>query len=206
MKRLSNTVLLASMVLSMGATDALAQRAGRTRGPARPRQVQQQQVAHPQAPAQWSRAYQRVAMYRSMQTQSIHWRTTPPMYLVANNDSVHFVQTRQSNYEKDITHAFDVSNLGASGVLDVTALLPVSAHTGQAEQFAKTNQYNMVIRHADGTVETLAKTPSTGLVTEKTLSIHLKPGRTLLQFWAEGSGGVGGYRAGREIELNWDGK
>jgi len=195
-------------VLSMAATDALAQRAGRAR-PARPRQLQQQQVAHPgqqQAPGQWSRAYQRLVMYRSMQTQSIQWRTTPPMYLVANSDSVHFVQTRQSNYEKDITHAFDVSNLGASGVLDVTALLPVSAHTGQAEQFAKTNQYNIVIRHADGTVENLAKTPSSGLVTEKTLSIQLKPGRTLLQFWADGSGGVGGYRAGREIELNWDGK
>jgi hypothetical protein len=115
------------------------------------------------------------------------------------------MQTRQSSYKQGITARFEVTGL-RGGSFPVTALLPVSGHVGQAEaaQYARSNVYNVEVEYADGTTETMTVN-ATGYVTEKTLDLKLKKGTNYVRFHAEGSGGVGGFRSGREIELEYDG-
>ena len=210
-------LLIASVMVSMGASDAFAGRAaarGNTRNTAR--QTQQRQartrtrVRTPQRQQQRSQASSRakveVAMYKQVMNNAIAQNATPPFFLVANKDGVKMSQTRQGNYKKNVTPAYKVDGLAKSGELSLTALLPVSAHTGQAQQFAKSNKYNITVTHADGTVQKINKVASTGLITEKSLNLKLKPGKTVVNMWPDGSAGVGGFKAGREIELNWSGK
>ena len=205
-------------MFSMGATDALANR-GRTRTTSNSNTAQQRnqqrnrtrtRVRTPQrqrsnSSAVSARAQQQIQFSKIMLSQSISQNATPPFLLVPNKDSVTMTQTRGAHYKNGITAAHSVSGLPASGELNLTGLLPVSAHTGQAQQFAKSNVYNVIITHADGTTQNLGKIKSTGLVTEHGMKLNLKPGKTIVQFWPDGSGGVGGYKAGREIELNWSG-
>ena len=212
-------LLVASVLVSMGAADAMAQ-GGRTatRSNSSATQQRQQQrtrtvnrarpvVRQQRTATQSAAAKVNVAMYKQVMNNAIKQQATPPFFLVANKDGHALTQTRQGNYKKSITPAYTVSGLSASGSMSLTALLPVSAHTGQAEQFAKSNTYSMVVKHADGTVQKLAKVSSTGLVTEKALNLKLKPGKTIVQMWPDGSPlRVDGFKAGREIELNWSGK
>lgn len=146
-----------------------------------------------------------VQAYKSSMESSIMAKATPPFALVPSGGAT-MTQTRSAHYKENRTAAFNVSG-AKGGKLSLTALLPVSGHVGvsQAQGYAKSNQYNLVIKHGDGSVERLPKVKSTGLVTEKPLNLQLKPGKTTIQFWADGSAGVGGYKAGREIELNWSG-
>ncbi|MBT8493975.1 MAG: hypothetical protein KJO07_13055 [Deltaproteobacteria bacterium] len=208
-------LLIASVMVSMGASDAFAgrgaargtrtntaqqsqQRQARTRTRVRTPQRQQRTQAS-------SRAKVEVAMYKQVMNNAIAQKATPPFFLVANKDGVKMTQTRQGNYKKNVTPAYKVDGLSKSGDFSVTALLPVSAHTGQAQQFAKSNKYNITVTHADGTVQKINKISSTGLVTEKALNLKLKPGKTVVNMWPDGSAGVAGFKAGREIELNWSG-
>ena len=215
-------LLIASVMVSMGASDAFAgrgtnrapvrsvsqQRANRSRARQAPRQPRQQRLQQQQQRVSQNgisaHVKNTIASYKDyMVNQAIANNATPPFFLIPHSATMS--QTRQGDYKKSITPAYSVSN-ASGGKLDVTALLPVSAHTGQAQQFAKSNQYNITITHADGTRETIPKVASTGLVTEKVLSIQLKPGKTVVNFWPDGSGGVGGFKAGREIELNYGGQ
>lgn len=134
--------------------------------------------------------------------------TTPFLELVQVNKTVKLKQTAFADYDKGTFSKFNVTGLGAEGTMDLVALLPVSGHVGLAEakQYAASNQYNITITHADGTNQQVGKTTSTGFVTEKQIGLKLKPGTTRIEFWADGSAGVGGYTAGRRIEFTWDGK
>jgi hypothetical protein len=134
-------------------------------------------------------------------------KDTPPMALINASPHAQVTQSAYFDYYGGVTAKYRVTGLGAGGQLDLVALLPVSGHVGlqAAENYARTNQYNVVITHADGTRQTLPKVAATGFVTEHALSLNLKPGKTIVQFWPDGSGGVGGYQTGREIEFHWDG-
>lgn len=114
---------------------------------------------------------------------------------------------RNGNYKKGITPTFKASKLGANGKLDMMMLLPTSGHNGQANarKWAVTSEYNIKITHADGTIQNLGKVKSLAYVTEHGMSINLKKGKTTIQMWPDGSAGVAGYRAGREMEIHWDG-
>jgi hypothetical protein len=140
-----------------------------------------------------------------MMEGSIFQNATPPFAIIHMNDGARVRQTRQSSYKQGITARFEVSGL-AGGAFPVTALLPVSGHVGQAEaaRYARTNVYSVEIEYADGTSETM-RVNATGYVTEKLLDLKLKKGTNFVRFFPEGSGGVGGFRSGREIELEWDG-
>lgn len=150
-------------------------------------------------------ARQEIAAYAQMMEGSIYQNATPPFALIHMNAGATVRQTRQSSYKKGITARFEVSGL-AGGSFPVTALLPVSGHVGQAEaaRYARTNVYSVEIEYADGTTETM-RVNSTGYVTEKLLDLKLKKGTNYVRFSPEGSAGVGGFRSGREIELEYDG-
>jgi hypothetical protein len=143
---------------------------------------------------------------RSME-HSIKNGATPFLEIVPARAGVRMRQTSWPNYKTGEIARFEVSGLDKSGKLDLVALLPVSGHVGRAEadRYAKSNQYNLVVTHADGTRQALPKVASTGYVTQKDLGLSLKPGKTSIEFWADGSAGVGGYVAGRRIELSWNG-
>ena len=152
-----------------------------------------------------SQARAEIAAYSQMMEGSIFQNATPPFALIHMSAGHTMRQTRQSSYKQGITARFQVSGL-AGGSFPVTALFPVSGHVGQAEAatYARTNVYNVEVEYADGTTETM-RVNSTGYVTEHALDLKLKKGTNFVRFFAEGSGGVGGFRSGREIELEYDG-
>lgn len=231
MKTLSRTVLFAAALLALSpAADASrstraasntttssssARRPGRVvRALLRPFQrvrvamPQQQQLGRQAAARGGTRPEARgeIDAYAQMMEGSILGNATPPFTLIHMNAGARVRQTRQSSYKQGTTARFAVSGL-AGGSFPVTALLPVSGHVGQAEaaRYARTNVYSVEIEYADGTSETL-RVNSTGLVTEKLLDLKLKKGTNYVRFHPEGSGGVGGFRSGREIELEYDGQ
>ena len=230
MKTLTRTLLLGAAILSLSpaaeasrfarpaATRTATTSTGSARRPARVirtllrpfqrvRTVSPQQQLGRQAARSGARpeARQEVAAYSQMMEGSIFQNATPPFALIHMNAGARVRQTRQSSYKQGITARFEVSGL-AGGSFPVTALLPVSGHVGQAEaaRYARSNVYSVEIEYADGTSETM-RVNATGYVTEKLLDLKLKKGTNFVRFYPEGSGGVGGFRSGREIELEYDG-
>jgi hypothetical protein len=85
--------------------------------------------------------------------------------------------------------------------LPIAVMLPVSGHTGQADEFAKSNIYELRIKQAGGKVVNLPNIKSNGLVTEAGMVLPLKKGLNVLTFWPKGSLGVGGFEKGRTLEI-----
>jgi hypothetical protein len=150
-------------------------------------------------------ARQEIDGYAQLMVGSILSHATPPFALVHMTAGHRVRRARQSSYRKGITARFEVGGL-RGGSFPVTALLPVSGHVGQAEaaRGARTNVYSVEIEYADGTRETM-RVNATGLVTDALLDLKLEKGTNYVRFHPEGSGGVGGFRSGREIELAYDG-
>jgi hypothetical protein len=201
----------------MAVSTAEAQRASRTRQRTRTVRARPAAQVRPAARAQrnarqavqlGSMAKQRAQIMSSMMEGAIRQNATPAMQVMARKDKVQLTQYESPHYKQNRTAKFRVSGLGKSGSLDLVALLPVSGHVGlpNAQKWAKSNKYNVVITHADGTRQTLPKVSSTGFVTMTGMNLKLKKGKTVIQAWADGSAGVGGYKAGREVEIHWDGK
>jgi hypothetical protein len=73
------------------------------------------------------------------------------------------------------------------------------------EARAKDNRYVVQVTHADGRVEKMTGIEARGaLSTAQDISIRgMKPGKTILEAWPEGSAGVGGYVEGRRLEITW---
>ncbi len=228
MKTITRIVLLSAALLSVSpaadaapftrsprpavrTTSSQARRPGRVmrflsralRPQARTSQLGRQTMARPDGLRSQARA--EIAAYSQMMEGSIFQNATPPFALIHMSAGHTMRQTRQSSYKQGITARFQVSGL-AGGSFPVTALFPVSGHVGQAEAatYARTNVYNVEVEYADGTTETM-RVNSTGYVTEHALDLKLKKGTNFVRFYAEGSGGVGGFRSGREIELEYDG-
>jgi hypothetical protein len=153
-----------------------------------------------------ARARADIASLRRGMERDIRDDATPPFEIVPRSDRVRLHQTQIADYDKGTIAKYRISGLGAGGRLSLVTLLPVSGHTGQWQTFARTNRYNLTIEHADGKTHSLHNIRSTGLVTLRELSLRLRRGKTTLQFWPDGSGGVYGYQAGREIELDWGGR
>lgn len=140
-------------------------------------------------------------------TSTVKNKATPGMSVFPANSKVTWTQTRFGNYKKSITPAYTISKLDKSGKLDMMMLIPTSGHTGlaNAQKWAVQSKYNIRIIHADGSVQNLGKIQSVDLVTQHGMSINLQKGMTKIQIWADGSAGVGGFKAGREMEVNWSG-
>jgi hypothetical protein len=106
---------------------------------------------------------------------------------------------------------YKVSDLPQDGLIDLVALMPVSGHVGStpqdklatAEHYAKTNVYNMMIEHPDGSVENIDGIRSQGMVTPHELQLKLQPGSTIIRFTPAGTS-YHGYLNGRTIELQLD--
>ncbi|MDP2344298.1 MAG: hypothetical protein Q8O67_25285 [Deltaproteobacteria bacterium] len=103
--------------------------------------------------------------------------------------------------------------------LDLTVCLNVSGHDfkgadgkpvpgGQAmlDARAKDNKYVIQVTRPDGKVETMRGIEAKGaLSTAQDISIKdMKPGKTIVEAWPEGSAGVGGYVEGRRLEINYN--
>ena len=161
-------------------------------------------LAKPPLPAKVAK---RVEEVKRDMMKDIKDDTTPFLNVVPLSASVEMKLTREGDYDTGEWQTYQVHQITSDGVLHVKALLPVSAHTGEAEKFAKTNRYNMVIEHADGTTETLPQVRSTGLITERDLAVKLTAGSTKLMFWPDDPrSSVGGYAAGRVVEFVYGGK
>ncbi len=132
---------------------------------------------------------------------------TPEMEFVHLTDGAAFAQTQTPDYDRGRPAKYVVTGLAATGKLDLVTLLPVSGHNGwaDAQQYAKANRYNVVVTSADGRRTGRAGIAAQGLITEHPVALELKRGTTVIEFWADGSGGVGGYVSGRRIELTWNG-
>jgi hypothetical protein len=131
---------------------------------------------------------------------SIRQNATPPFAFVSLSPGVNLVQTRYSNYKSGIHGQVEVRGLGTDGKISLASLLPVSAHTGEWAAFAKSNVYDVNVRHADGRSESFV-VKSTGLVTEHQLDLTLAKGTSTITFAPRGSGGVGGFPSGRTLDF-----
>lgn len=217
MKTLTRTILLAAALLAIAApagASRLSRPAARAaRQPARlvrllmrPFQRERAAEAGVRPTGVRREARREIDAYAQLMEGSIYQNATPPFQLVHMAAGARVRQTRQPNYKKGVTARFEVSDLGPGGSFPVTALLPVSGHVGQAEaaRYARSNVYVVEIEYADGTSQTM-RVNSTGYVTEQPLELALVKGTNYVRFHAEGSAGVGGFRSGREIELEYDG-
>lgn len=214
MRLVSRALVIGTALVTLTATDALAQPrpAARTERSAPTARRAQRPGRMARLRERFSLGLGRGAVQREVRTKAslmeatIRRNATPPVEIVGSSPGARLTQTRTPIYKKGQTAAFDVSGV-PDGHLSLTALLPVSGHVGfaEAQRYAQSNVYNIKITHPDGSVETLARVKATGFVTEAPIDLKLKPGKTIIQAWADGSAGVGGYRAGREIELNWSG-
>ncbi len=138
---------------------------------------------------------------------------TPVMHVVNSSPRARLHEFEFANYHAERTSKFRVTGLDATGHLDLTVLFPASGHVGSnateklenARTFARDNVYDVMIVHPNGRTENLPSVHSTGFVTPHDLSLHIERGVTIVRMWAQGSFEVGGFKAGREIELHWDG-
>jgi len=154
----------------------------------------------------WQQAVQQAAaQHASNMEVIIRGGATPAFVVLPKTPGVNLQQTQAANYGAGTHTVHQVQNLPRGANLDLLALLPVSGHVGLANamRYASTNRYNLTIVEPNGQQTMLPKIATTGFVTQKDLSIALKPGTTRLLFWPDGSGGVSGYPQGRTIDLNY---
>jgi hypothetical protein len=114
-----------------------------------------------------------------------------------------------------------LSNVGPSGKVKGTVLLPVSGHTGaaNAKAWAKTDTYTL---HVETSKDQQGKSwgsydganapviaqdaKSLDLVTSHEVELQLSKDHVVrITYFRSGSGGPGGYFDGRVLELVWDG-
>jgi hypothetical protein len=103
--------------------------------------------------------------------------------------------------------------------LDLTVCLNVSGHDfkdandkplpdakQRLEARAKDNKYVIQVTRPDGTVEKMTGIAANGaLSTAQDISLRgMKPGKTIVEAWPEGSAGVGGYIEGRRLEISYN--
>ena len=103
--------------------------------------------------------------------------------------------------------------------LDLTVCLNVSGHDfkdqndkplpdakQRLQERAKDNKYVIQVTRPDGTVEKMTGIAANGaLSTAQDISIRgMKPGKTIVEAWPEGSAGVGGYIEGRRLEISYN--
>ncbi|PIS10353.1 MAG: hypothetical protein COT73_09805 [Bdellovibrio sp. CG10_big_fil_rev_8_21_14_0_10_47_8] len=118
----------------------------------------------------------------------------------------------EQGYHYDQVPHIEVSNLGPSGVLTGTLLLPVSAHYGllpKSKGWSTTDTYSIYLESKNGQrLATLAQdVRSLDYITAQEISLPLTVGETVrLTYYRSGSGGPPGYPDGRILEITWDGK
>lgn len=106
---------------------------------------------------------------------------------------------------------YKITAMPKDKTFDFTLLVPVSGHCGAANakawagldpaRIAETNTFNVRITLPDGSKQTLSNLEVDGYVTGVNLSVPLSAGKITVEYWPDGSGGVGGYPEGRTLEI-----
>jgi hypothetical protein len=162
-------------------------------------------VICPSASAESTAARQAMTWYGQGMEQGIRNGSTPHVTVIGQNGRVSGQQ--QFGYGTHKPGVMNVTGLGKAGLFRVLMLLPVSGHVGweSAQKYARENSYNVRLQRANGAVWNAPRIASTGLVTPAELELTLSQGKNILDFWADGSAGAGGYIEGRRFEITWDG-
>jgi hypothetical protein len=156
---------------------------------------------------------QEIRSYTAYMESDIRQRATP--FVTVVNSIGRMTRTRAPNYKAKVGTRYELTRLGNTGEFSMHLLMPVSGHTGKGMEnalkwgdpnHAEVNHFDIAVTHADGSQQKIENVKATGLVTPYELNLALKPGKTIVQFWAQGSGKVDNYKAGREVEFHWDGK
>jgi len=147
---------------------------------------------------------------------------TPPVEFVAA-EGVRMRYLNHTTGDSGIPTRIEVSNVGASGLLKGTILLPVSGHTGvaNAQKWAKTDTYTLKYdvskdqagktydnRIGEGGTELILvkDSKSLDLITSHDSEVKLVKDRIVrILYFRSGSGGPAGYFDGRVVELVWNG-
>jgi hypothetical protein len=145
----------------------------------------------------------------------------PPMEIVPAEGSK-FDYVTKSDGDNGIITRIKVSNIGSTGVLKATLLLPVSGHNGNANAraWAKTDTYNVWFDQDTRPMGTgsyswnrtaaekvvFGHSKSLDMVTFQEVEVPLKKGEgSTIVYARDNSAGPGGYVEGRVILLVWDG-
>jgi hypothetical protein len=99
---------------------------------------------------------------------------------------------------------YTVGQQPADGIMRVTIMAPVSGHTGadNARKWAKSDSFNVKVTLPDGTVLKKSGLRSKDLVTMADVDFPAQKGKTKIEYWRDGSFGVGGYGSGRTIYIH----
>jgi hypothetical protein len=107
---------------------------------------------------------------------------------------------------------YTVKSMPKDGILDLTLMCPVSGHCGldDARRWAglvqgceaEANLFSVSVTWPDGKSFTISDLKAKGFVTPVDLSIPLKPGKIVINYWPNNSGGVSGYPDGRTVEID----
>lgn len=134
---------------------------------------------------------------------------TPMMYFVASDGVTVKRLAKATGLDTDSTiEKIQVGNLGPTGELAGTLMLPVSGHTGMANanKWAKTDLYTVRVKDKTGAEAPIAHAKSLDLVTEHEVNFTLKKNEPVdMLYYRHGSGGPPGYPQGRTITVIWDG-
>jgi hypothetical protein len=130
---------------------------------------------------------------------------TPDLEVVSIDGAVRLQKWAAPSRPEGGIPRYEIEGLRAGAPLRLLALLPVSGQVGweSAKAFARNNRYTLLIEHADGRREFLRNVAAQGLVTQKQLSLAIKPGKTVISFWTDNTDGAIDERAGRAIELHY---
>lgn len=149
---------------------------------------------------------------------------TPPIEFYAA-DGVKMKYLHRTDGNSHVPTKIVLSNVGSSGLVSATMLLPVSGHTGakNAQAWAKTDTYTLktdVSLDKDGKKwanenysdkgdpqpNLVYEAKSLDLVTAQDVQVQLvKDKMVRIMYYRSGSGGPAGYFDGRVVELLWDG-
>lgn len=122
--------------------------------------------------------------------------------------------TQTGGYGSHTISKLEVSNLGGSGILQGTLLLPVSGHVGStvternanSQRWALTDTYDITMTVNGQTSVLVSGAKSLGIVTIQEISVPLLPGQTArIAYVRSGSAGPAGFEEGRLLDLVWDG-
>lgn len=143
----------------------------------------------------------RIARAKASMTYTVKQNATPVWQVFGQNATL--TEVEGAIYDESNGHATDrpakvrVGGLKAGDDLHLTALLPVSGHTGQAEQYKTTNVYALDVYHPDGQRDSHTFN-STDYVTPADFKLKLQSGETRIEFHPTATS-VGGFMPGRRL-------
>ena len=146
----------------------------------------------------------RIRATQAAMTATVRADATPVWRVFGMNARLRMVE--DAIYDESNGHRADrpakvkVEGVKAGDELRLTALMPVSGHTGQAnvEQWKNTNTYELTVYHPDGTQNQWMVPAGGQYVTPHEFGFKLQKGETRLEFRPTATS-VGGFMPGRRL-------